>query len=564
MWSAMFGLHRELLNEGKIMSKFEQGMYQGAANYQALTPLSLLERARDVYADQIAVIDGERRFTWKQYTERCFQLARALIHAGVKKEDTVSFFVTNRPAMLEAQFGVPLSGGVINTLNIRLDVNTIAYILQHSESKIIVVEDQFIELIREAVKLSEREIQIIQVLDDAAKADLRAEEIDYETFIAQAPEQIEVHFPENEMNAIALSYTSGTTGKPKGVIYHHRGAYLNALGTVIYAGFNQVARPVYLWTLPVFHCNGWCHVWALAAVGGTHVCLRKVVAEDIYTLIQEHGVTHFSGAPAVLATLAENKPEHWQQPDREITVCCAGAPPPFSVLKQTEKLGFKVLHVYGMTEQHSVNTVCEPQPDWKTLSEDERLHKMCRQGVITTVGGRLKVADHQTGEPVPKDGMTMGEIMFQGNLGMKGYLKNPEATAEAFASDWYHSGDLAVWHADGYIEIKDRLKDIIISGGENISSIEVEEALLTHPAVHEVAVVAVPDEKWGEVPCAIVQLHPEYVQTTREELFAHSKKILAGYKTPKHIFFEDVERTSTGKLQKFKLRQHVIELLSGN
>lgn len=544
------------------MSKFEQGTYQGSANYQALTPLSLLERAGEVYADRIAVIDGHKSFTWKQHVDRCFQLAKALKHAGIRKEDTVSFFVTNRPAMLEAQFGVPLSGGIINTLNIRLDVNTIAYILQHSETKIIVVEQQFLSLIREAVGLSGLAVKIIQVVDDTSTMELGIGEEEYEAFITSAPKTIEVQFPENEFDAIALSYTSGTTGKPKGVIYHHRGAYLNALGSVIYAGFNKVLRPVYLWTLPIFHCNGWCHAWALAAVGGTHICLKKVVAEDIYRLIQDYGVTHFSGAPAVLATLCAEKPVNWTKPDHEITVCCAGAPPPFTVLKQTEKLGFKVLHVFGMTEQHSVNTVCEYQEAWQTLSEDERLHKICRQGVVTTVGGRLIVANHETCEPVPKDGMTMGEIMYQGNLGMKGYFKNPEATQEAFAHDWYHSGDLAVWHSDGYIEIKDRLKDIIISGGENISSIEIEEAFLSHPAVQEVAVVAVPDERWGEVPCAIVQLHSEYQgYLKKEDLLDHIRTILAKYKIPKHIFFENIERSSTGKLQKFKLRQHVMELL---
>lgn len=547
------------------MSKFEQGTYHGSANYQALTPLSLLERAGEVYADRIAVIDGDRRFTWKQYVERCFQLAKALKHAGIKKEDTVSSFVTNRPAMLEAQFGVPLSGGIINTLNIRLDVNTVAYILQHSESKIVVVEQQFLAMIREAVKLSGLPVQIIQVVDDASTAELLAGEQEYEAFIANAPKEIEVHFPENELDTIALSYTSGTTGKPKGVIYHHRGAYLNALGSVIYAGFNKVSRPVYLWTLPIFHCNGWCHAWALAAVGGTHICLRKVVAEDIYKLIQEHGVTHFSSAPAVLATLCAEKPANWIKPDREITVCCAGAPPPFAVLKQTENLGFNVLHVYGMTEQHSVNTVCEYQESWWALPEDDRLHKICRQGVITTVGGRLMVANHESCEPVPKDGKTLGEVMFQGNLGMKGYFKNPEATADAFANGWYHSGDLAVWHADGYIEIKDRLKDIIISGGENISSIEVEEALLSHAAVQDVAVVAVPDEKWGEVPYAIVQLHTEYRgKTSKDEILAHCRGILAGYKMPKYIFFEDIERTSTGKLQKFLLRNQILSKLNQN
>ncbi len=545
------------------MSKFEQGAYRGSANYQALTPLSLLERAGEAYADRIAVIDGDRHFTWKQHIERCLQLAKALKHAGIEKEDTVSFFVTNCPAMLEAQFGVPLSGGVINTLNIRLDVNTVAYILQHSESRIVFVEQQFLTMIREAVRLSGLSVKIIQVADDVSTVELLAGENEYEAFIANAPKEIEVHFPENELDTIALSYTSGTTGKPKGVIYHHRGAYLNALGSVIYAGLNKVSRPVYLWTLPVFHCNGWCHAWALAAVGGTHICLRKVVAEDIYNLIQEHGVTHFSGAPAVLATLCAEKPKNWVKPNHEITVCCAGAPPPFTLLKQTEQLGFKVLHVYGMTEQHSVATVCEHQESWQVLQDDNRLHKICRQGVITTVGGRLIVADHESCVVVPKDGKTLGEVMFQGNLGMKGYFKNPEATAEVFANDWYHSGDLAVWHADGYIEIKDRLKDIIISGGENISSIEVEEALLGHAAVQEVAVVAVPDEKWGEVPCAIVQLHTQYKdKTSKEEILVHCRGVLAGYKMPKHIFFQDVERTSTGKLQKFKLRQQVLELIN--
>jgi fatty-acyl-CoA synthase len=461
--------------------------------------------------------------------------------------------------MLEATFGVPMSGAVLNCINVRLDATAIAAILQHAETRLLLVDQQFAEVAREAVALAGGQIDVVDIraadVPEAARVGL----IDYEDWLASAPEA--VRYPDDEWDAIALNYTSGTTGNPKGVVYHHRGAYLNALGTVIYAGLH--ARSVYLWTLPLFHCNGWCYAWAMAAVGGTHVCLRKVVAEEVYQAIGRHGVNYFCGAPTVLAFLVSGRPAGWQRPETPITIACAGASPPAAVIRQTQELGFTVLHVYGMTEQHGVNTVCVPQEDWDTLAPDRKLAHMGRQGVRIAVSEEMIVADPATGQPVPRDGTTIGEVMFRGNLGMKGYLKNPAATREAFAGGWHHSGDLAVIHEDGYIEIKDRSKDIIISGGENVSSLEVEEVLYSHPDVLGAAVVAVPDEKWGEVPCAVVELRPDRLgKLTQDELIGYCRARLPGFKTPRHVIFEPIVRTATGKLQKFSLRKHAAEVIS--
>jgi fatty-acyl-CoA synthase len=545
-----------------MTNKFEANLDKCAANYQPLTPIGLLDRAAEVYPDRTAVIYHDRRYSWAEYARRCRSLARALVGAGIQRGDTVSILAANIPAMLEAQFGVPMSGGVINCVNIRLDAPAIAFILQHSETRLLLVDQQFADVAREAIKLSGMQIDVVDIRDSGVPDVEPVGVVEYESFLANAPADAQLRLPQDEWDAIALNYTSGTTGNPKGVVYHHRGAYLNALGTVVYAGLN-IGTPVYLWTLPLFHCNGWCYAWAMAAVAGTNVCLRKVVVEEIYEAIGQHGVTHFCGAPAVLSSLVAGKPQNWTRPSTAISVACAGASPPVTVIEQTEALGFKVLHVYGMTEQHGVNTVCVPQESWGALAPVERLRHMGRQGVRTAVAGEMIVADPSTGQPVPRDGTTIGEVMFRGNLGMKGYLKNAEATRDAFEGGWHRSGDLAVVHDDGYIEIKDRSKDIIISGGENVSSIEVEEVLVTHPAVLQAAVVAVPDEKWGEVPCAVVELLPQHAGTlSQDELIKFCRSRLPGFKTPKHVIFEPIVRTATGKLQKFKLRKHAADVIA--
>jgi fatty-acyl-CoA synthase len=545
-----------------MSGKYDLDLDKCAANYQAMTPLRLLDRAADVFPDRVAVIHGDLRYTWAQYAERCRRLARGLVAAGIQRGDTVSIVASNIPAMLDAAFGVPLSGAVLNCINVRLDAAAIAFVLTHSETRVLLVDQQFADACREAVRLSGMRIDVIDIRDAGLPDAAPVGAIEYEDFLANAPAHAELRYPDDEWDAIALNYTSGTTGNPKGVVYHHRGAYLNALGTVVYAGLGT-GTPVYLWTLPLFHCNGWCYAWAMAAVGGTHVCLRKVAAEEVYAAIEAHGVTYFCGAPTVLSFLIAGKPAHWTGPPVPLTIACAGASPPVSVIEQTQALGFKVMHVYGMTEQHGVNTVCVPQESWDALPPGERMVRMGRQGVRTAVSDQMRVADPVTCEPVPRDGRTIGEVLFRGNLAMKGYLKNPEATREAFAGGWHHSGDLAVAHEDGYIEIKDRSKDIIISGGENVSSIEVEEVLYSHPAVLNAAVVAVPDAKWGEVPCAVVELRPEHAGTlTQDALLTFCRARLPGFKTPKHVIFEPIVRTVTGKLQKFKLRTHAAEVIA--
>ncbi len=527
------------------------------ANFQPLTPLSFLARSAAVFPDKTAVIHGAQRFSYAEFSTRARRLASALERAGVRSGQTVSALLLNTPPMLEAHYGVPMMGAVLNALNTRLDAAGISFILDHGEAKLVIVDSELSPLLSEALDLIQGpRPQIVEYVDPTASAPATGIGTDYEAFVAGGDPDHAWRMPDDEWDAIALNYTSGTTGNPKGVVYHHRGAALLATGNVVHGG--MTGDTVYLWTLPMFHCNGWCFPWAISIVAGTHVCLRQVRARAMYDAIAEHGVTHLCGAPIVMSTLLDAKPDELREFPQQVTFWTAAAPPPESVLAAMAERGFAVTHFYGLTECYGPAVLNEWKAEWQDLPPRDQARLKARQGVRYQALEGLEVMDPDTMTPVPRDGATIGEIMMRGNVVMKGYLKNPEATAEAFAGGWFHTGDLAVMHPDGYIQIKDRAKDVIISGGENISSIEVEETLYRHPAVALVAVVAKPDEKWGETPCAFVELKPG-AQATAEELIAFCREHLARYKCPRHIVFTELPRTSTGKIQKFELRKAAAE-----
>ena len=532
---------------------FETDLDRTPANFTPLTPLTFIERAAAVYPDHPSVIDGERRFTWSETYARCRRLACALSRRGVGLGDCVAVLAPNVRAIYEASFAVPMLGAVLNTINIRLDAATVAFILEHGEAKVLLADREFSPAVSDAISRMRNPPLVVDIDDPLAAGGECIGDVEYESLLEEGDPKFEWSNPDDEWRAISLNYTSGTTGNPKGVVYHHRGAYLNALSNII--GWNLAHHPVYLWTLPMFHCNGWCFPWSLAAVGGTSVCMRKVEAGAIYRAIAEEGVTHMCGAPVVLGMILNATDEERRSFTPPVNVMTAAAPPPAAVLERMERNGFKVTHVYGLTETYGPAVICAWNNEWNDLPMAERAERNSRQGVRYHVLDSLEVMDPETMTPVPKDGETLGEVMFRGNIVMKGYLKNPAATEEALAGGWFHSGDLGVVHPDGYVQLKDRSKDIIISGGENISSIEVEDTLYRHPAVLEAAVVARPDEKWGETPCAFVTLRPGSNDVTEDDIIAFCRENMAHFKAPRTVVFGPLPKTSTGKVQKFRLRE---------
>jgi len=538
-----------------MTSIYDQDLPQTPANFAPMSPLSFIERTAEVYPTRLAVVHGSLRQDWASTYRRCRQLASALTQAGIGKNDTVAVMLPNTPPMVEAHFGIPMAGAVLNALNTRLDAPTIAFMLDHGEAKAVIVDPEFAAVMQQAIGLRQSKAPLLVIdVEDALFSGPSGKigSVTYEAFVAQGDPAFAWSLPANEWDAIALNYTSGTTGNPKGVVYHHRGAATNAISNVL--EWDMPKHAVYLWTLPMFHCNGWCFPWTVAARAAVNVCLRRVEPQAIFDAIRQHGVTHYCGAPIVHGLLVNAPAEMKAGAPAGVKAMVAGAAPPASMIEGMEQMGFDLTHVYGLTEVYGPATVCAKHDAWEDLDIGERARLNARQGVRYHLERDVRVLNPDTLQPVPQDGETMGEIMFRGNIAMKGYLKNPQATQEAFAGGWFHSGDLAVQYPDGYIKIKDRSKDIIISGGENISSIEVEDVLYRHPAVLAAAVVAKPDARWGETPCAFVELKVG-AQVTPEDIVAHCKQHLAGFKVPRAVVFGELPKTSTGKIQKFELRK---------
>ena len=536
---------------------FEQGLERNSANFTPITPLLFLERSAQVYPDRLAIVHGKLRQSWSQTYERCRRLASALQKHGIGLGDTVAVMLPNTPPMVEAHFGIPMAGAVLNALNTRLDPESVAFMLNHGEAKVVMVDPEFSGVMKKALEIAKkesgREFLVIDV--EEKEFDVPGEKLGaltYEKLLSEGDPQFAWQVPADEWQAICLNYTSGTTGNPKGVVYHHRGAAINAVSNILDWDINK--HPIYLWTLPMFHCNGWCFPWTIAARAGINVCLRRVDAQHIFAAIKEHGVTHYCAAPIVHNLLVNASDELKEGVPPGVKGLIAGAAPPASIIEGMEKLGFDLTHVYGLTEVYGPAAVCVKQDEWNEVDIGERARLNARQGVRYHMQQAIAVLDPETLKPVPADGETMGEIMFKGNIAMKGYLKNEKATKEAFEGGWFHSGDLAVMNPDGYIKMKDRSKDIIISGGENISSVEVEDVLYRHPAVMAAAVVAKPDDKWGETPCAFLEIKPG-MEVTPADIIAHCKQHLAGFKVPRAIVFCELPKTSTGKIQKFELRK---------
>ncbi len=547
-------------DDSRTTNAYELDLDKNPANYNSLTPLGFLARASHIYPDRIGwkheIGDGKSRVTrhatYREFYTRAKQFASALSKRGIGLGDTVSIMAPNTPAMLEAHYGVPMTGAVLNPLNIRLDASSIAFILDHAETKVLLTDRAFSRVVEEALNIADTRPIVIDINDAPEENGKFLGTTEYEDFLREGISDFEWKWPEDEWNAISLCYTSGTTGNPKGVVLHHRGAYLNAIGNSLTWNLND--EPVYLWTLPMFHCNGWCFTWTITALGGTHICLRKVSANAIFDGILNHGVNRFCGAPIILNTIINAPDEVKRTFDHKVEVMTAAAPPPAKVIAEMERIGFHVTHVYGLTEVYGPVTVCAWNTDWDVLNVEEQAALKARQGVAYVTLDGLNVIESETGKTVPADGQTMGEVVMRGNTVMKGYLKNLPATKKAFADGWFHTGDLGVMHADGYIELKDRAKDIIISGGENISTIEVEDMLYKHPSILEAAVIGQPDKKWGETPCAFVTLK-EGSNASEEEIIDYCRKHLAHFKTPKNIIFGPLPKTSTGKIQKYVLRE---------